>query len=87
MDLLKKFSAVEIRSADCMTETDRQFCQRQQEIYQDAAEGFYQIAVLWTDMYGNQVGLRYPRRRIIGMANGNRNISYPDGGRRSRLAR
>ena len=54
MDLLEKFSAVEIRSADCMTEADRQFCQRQQEIYQDAAEGFYQIAVLWTDMYNNQ---------------------------------
>ena len=54
MDLLEKFSVVEIRPADCMTEADRQFCQRQQEIYQDAAEGFYQIAVLWTDMYDNQ---------------------------------
>ena len=50
MDLLEKFSVVEIRPADCMTEADRQFCQRQQEIYQDAAEGFYQIALLWTDM-------------------------------------
>ena len=86
MDLLEKFLAVEIQSADCMTEADRQFCQRQQEIYQDAAEGFYQIAVLWTDMYDNQ-SLRYPRRRMIGMANGNRNILCPDGGRRSRLAR
>ena len=50
MDLLEKFSAVEIRPADCMTEADRQFCQHQQEAYQDAAEGFYQIAALWTDM-------------------------------------
>ena len=54
MDLLEKFLAVEIRSADCMTEADRQFCQRQQEIYQDAAEGFYQIAALWTDMCDRQ---------------------------------
>lgn len=54
MDLLEKFSAVEIRPMDCMTEADRQFCQRQQEAYQDAAEGFYQIAALWTDMCGQQ---------------------------------
>lgn len=54
MDLLEKFSAVEIRPMDCMTEADRQFCQCQQKIYQDAVEGFYQIAVLWTDMYDNQ---------------------------------
>lgn len=54
MDLLEKFSAVEVRPADCMTEADRQFCQRQQKVYQDVAEGFYQIAVLWTDMYDNQ---------------------------------
>ena len=39
MDLFEKFSAVEVRPADCMTEADRQFFQRQQKIYQDAAEG------------------------------------------------
>lgn len=50
MDLLEKFSAVEVRPADCLTEADRQFCQRQQEIYQEAAEGFYQLAALWTDL-------------------------------------
>ena len=54
MDLFEKFSAVEVRPADCMTEADRQFFQRQQKIFQDAAEGFYQIAVLWTDMCDNQ---------------------------------
>lgn len=54
MDLLEKFSAVEIRPADCMTEADRQFCQHQQEAYQDAAEGFYQIAALWTDICSRQ---------------------------------
>lgn len=54
MDLLEKFSAVEIQAADCMTEADRQFCQRQQEVYQDAVTGFYQIAALWTDLYDRQ---------------------------------
>lgn len=50
MDLLEKFSVVKIRPMDCMTGADRQFCQRQQDAYQDAAQGFYQIAALWTDM-------------------------------------
>lgn len=54
MDLLEKFSAVEVRPADCMTEADRQFCQHQQEAYQDAAGGFYQIAALWTDICDQQ---------------------------------
>lgn len=54
MDLLEKFSAVEIQPTNCMTEADRQFCQRQQEVYQDAAEGFYQIAALWTDLCDRQ---------------------------------
>lgn len=47
MDLLEKFSAVEVKPTDCMTETDRQFCDHQQELYQDAVESFYQIAALW----------------------------------------
>ena len=54
MNLMEKFSAVEVRPADCVTEVDRQFFQRQQKIYQDAAEGFYRIALLWTDMCDNQ---------------------------------
>lgn len=54
MELLAKFSAVEIQTAGRMTETDRQFCQRQQEAYQDVVEGFYQIAALWTDIYDRQ---------------------------------
>ena len=54
MDLLEKFSAVEIRPTDCMTEADRQFCQRQQKAYQNAVEVFYQIAALWTELYDRQ---------------------------------
>ena len=54
MDLLEKFSSVEINAADCMTEADRQFCQRHQEAYQDAVTGFYQIGGLWSDMYRRQ---------------------------------
>jgi len=54
MDLLEKFDAVEICADNRITEADRQYCQQQQKIYQDAVEGFYQIAALWTDMCANQ---------------------------------
>lgn len=54
MDLLEKFSAVEVKPTDCMTETDRQFCQHQQELYQDAVKSFYQIAALWTGLCDRQ---------------------------------
>lgn len=54
MDLLEKFSAVEVQPAGCITEADRQFCQREQEVYQDAVEGFYQIAAIWTDLCDRQ---------------------------------
>lgn len=54
MDLLKKFAAVEICADNRITEADRKFCQQQQKIYQDAVEGFYQIAALWMDMCANQ---------------------------------
>lgn len=54
MDLLEKFSAVEIGPTGRMTEADRQFCQRQQEVYQNAVEVFYQIAALWTDLCDRQ---------------------------------
>ena len=54
MDLLEKFSAVEVKAANCLTEADRQFCEQQQKLYQDAVTGFYQIAALWTDMCDQQ---------------------------------
>lgn len=61
MDLLEKFAAVEICADNRITETDRQFFQQQQKIYQDAVEGFYQIAALWTDMCANQkAALSFP---------------------------
>lgn len=54
MDFLKKFDAVEICADDRITEADRKFCQEQQAIYQDAVEGFYQIAKVWMDMCSRQ---------------------------------
>ena len=50
MKLLEKFAAVEIQTDSRITETDRQFMQRQQTAYQDAVTGFYQIGALWADM-------------------------------------
>ena len=54
MDLLQKFSAVEVRTDDRITEADRQFFQRQQTAYQDVVTGFYQIGGLWSDMQFQQ---------------------------------
>ena len=54
MDLLEKFSAVEIQTDSRITETDWQFFQRQQSAYQDAVTGFYQIGALWSDMCAQQ---------------------------------
>jgi len=54
MDLLDKFAGVKIRTDSRITEADRQYFQRQQEVYQDAVEGFYQFAVLWTDLCDRQ---------------------------------
>ena len=56
MELLEKFAAVEVQADNCITETDRQFMQRQQTAYQDAVTGFYQIGALWTDMCAQQKG-------------------------------
>ena len=50
MDLLEKFAAVEIQADSRITEADRQFFQRQQNAYQDAVTGFYQIGALWSVM-------------------------------------
>lgn len=54
MDLLKKFDTVTIRTADLISEADRQFCQKEQGLYSDAVEGFYQIATLWMNMRAHQ---------------------------------
>lgn len=54
MDLLEKFAAVEIQTDSRITEADRQFFQRQQNAYQDAVTGFYQMGALWADMYAQQ---------------------------------
>ena len=54
MDLLAKFSTVEVQTANRLTDADCQFCEQQQKLYQDAVSGFYQIAALWTDMCSQQ---------------------------------
>ena len=54
MDLLEKFSTVEVKVANRLTEADRQFCEQQQKLYQDAVTVFYQIAALWTDLCDRQ---------------------------------
>lgn len=54
MDLLQKFSAVEVKTDNRITKADQQFFQHQQTAYQDAVTGFYQIGGLWSDMVCQQ---------------------------------
>ena len=63
MDLLNKFDAVTICASTLISETDREFCKKEQDLYSDAVEGFYQIASLWMDMRTHQKSARLPEER------------------------
>ena len=58
MDLLKKFDAVTICASALISEADREFCQKERDLYSDAVEGFYQIASVWMDMRAHQKSAR-----------------------------
>lgn len=54
MNLLQKFSQVEIRADARITEADRIFCQKHQEAYQAALDTFRQLLALWKEACGQQ---------------------------------
>lgn len=54
MNLLQKFSQVEIRADARITEADRVFCQKHQEAYQAALDTFRQLLALWKEACGQQ---------------------------------
>lgn len=54
MDLLQKFSQVEIHADARITEADRAFCQKHQEAYQAALDTFRQLLALWKEACGQQ---------------------------------
>lgn len=55
MDLLEKFSSVEVRADSRITETDRQFCQGRQDAYHAAIEAFQQLLAFWRDVTDQQM--------------------------------
>lgn len=57
MDLLQKFSNVEIRAADRITEADRSYCQKHQKAYEIALEAFHQLLILWQDVCAQQLDI------------------------------
>ena len=59
MDLLQKFSQVEIRADTRITEADRAFCQKHQEAYQAALGTFRQLLALWKEACGQQRHVLY----------------------------
>lgn len=57
MNLLEKFSAIEIRADSRLSTADKQFCDQQQAAYSAALQGFQSLKVLWTDMLAAQKSL------------------------------
>lgn len=57
MDLLQKFSKVEIRAGDRITEADRSYCQKHQKAYEIALEAFHQLLILWRDVCAQQLDI------------------------------
>ena len=50
MELLQKFAAVEVQTDHCITEMDRDYCERHQKAYETAISGFKELAFFWEDM-------------------------------------
>lgn len=54
MSLLDKFSAVEVKTDNRISEEDRAFCQTQQKAYEEAKDALIKIRGLWKDLVKNQ---------------------------------
>ena len=50
MELLQKFSAVEIQANHRITEMDKDYCERHQKAYEAAISSFQELAFFWEDM-------------------------------------
>lgn len=50
MDLMEKFSAVQVKKDDCISETDRWYCEQHQQAYETAVNNFKELAFFWADM-------------------------------------
>ena len=63
MNLLEKFSAVEVQADDRITQNDKNFCETQQKAYETAISSFQELSFFWSDMEAAQ-------RELLGEKNG-----------------
>ena len=54
IDLFAKFSAVEVVSADRISETDKMFCEKNQAAYEAAVTSYQELLFFWADMVSAQ---------------------------------
>ena len=54
IDLYAKFSAVEVLSADRISETDKLFCEKNQAAYEAAVTSYQELVFFWRDMVNAQ---------------------------------
>lgn len=54
MDLLTKFSAVEVKNDSRITDDDRIFCEKHQKAYELALTEFKELAYIWDDIVAGQ---------------------------------
>lgn len=57
MDLLQKFSDVEVKDDTRITETDKHFCKAHQAAYDNARSALLELKYFWEDMISNQDNL------------------------------
>ena len=53
-ELLKKFSAVEVKADNRITQADKAFCEKQQEAYETAISCYQELDFFWDDMVKKQ---------------------------------
>lgn len=72
MDLLEKFSIVEVQADDRITENDKHYCETQQKAYETAISNFMELSFFWSDMEAAQ-------RELLGEKNSHRYLSSRNG--------
>lgn len=61
MDLLDKFDAVDIRTDQLISESDKSYCEQHQDAYEAAISSYKELAFFWEDMVKIQDDLLGPR--------------------------
>lgn len=72
MNLLEKFSAVEVQTDDRITENDKSYCEKHQKAYETAISSFQELSFFWRDMEEAQ-------RKLLGEKNSYGYLSFRNG--------